>query len=80
MNNSLINDAASLVQQLPGQSRYRVDVHECPEFLDVLKFSSVESLSKPWRYDISVTCSTPDIASAAVLLKTCILYFSDPDV
>ncbi|HGH4618678.1 TPA: type VI secretion system Vgr family protein, partial [Enterobacter bugandensis] len=49
-----------------------------PEFLDVLKFSSVESLSKPWRYDISVTCSTPDIASAAVLLKPASFTFQTP--
>lgn len=69
MSSSLINDAASLVKQLLGQSRYRMDVHGCAEFLDVLNFSSVESLSQPWRFDISVTCSTPDIASDAVLLK-----------
>ncbi|MGQ9452251.1 type VI secretion system Vgr family protein [Leclercia sp. TB492] len=78
MSESLINDAASLVQQLLGQSRYRVDVHDCAEFLDVLKFSSVESLSKPWRYDISVTCSSPDITSEAVLLKPASFTFQTP--
>ncbi len=78
MSDSLIRDAASLVQQLLGQSRYRLDVHECAEFLDVLKFSSVESLSMPWRYDISVTCSTSDIASAAVLLKPAAFTFQTP--
>ena len=55
----VINDAASQAKQRLGQSRYRLDVHGCTEFLDVLKFSSVESLSKPWRFGISVTCSTP---------------------
>ena len=69
MSSSLINDAASMVKQLLGQSRYRMDVHGCAEFLDVLNFSSVESLSQPWRYDISVTCATPDIGCDAVLLK-----------
>lgn len=78
MSESLINDAASLVKQLLSQSRYRMDVHDCTEFLDVLKFSSVESLSKPWRYDISVTCSTPDITSEAVLLKPASFTFQTP--
>lgn len=55
MSNSLINQATSVVQQLSGQSRYRVDVHDCTEFLDVLNFRSVESLSQPWRYDVAVT-------------------------
>lgn len=78
MTDSLINDVAGLVSQLLGQSRYRLDVHECTEFLDVLKFSSVESLSKPWRFDISVTCSSPDIAGDAVLLKPASFTFQTP--
>nr|WP_278435276.1 type VI secretion system Vgr family protein [Enterobacter mori] len=78
MSESLINDAASLVKQLLSQSRYRMDVHDCTEFLDVLKFSSVESLSKPWRYDISVTSSMPDITSEAVLLKPASFTFQTP--
>ncbi len=53
MSNSLINQATSVVQQLSGQSRYRVDVHDCTEFLDVLNFRSVESSVSPggmtWR-------------------------------
>ncbi len=53
MRNRLINDATSLVKQLPGQSRYWMDVHGCTEFLDVLNFRSMESLSQPggmtWR-------------------------------
>lgn len=47
MSDSLLNDATGLVRQLLGQSRYRLDVHGCTEFLDVLKFSSVETLSQP---------------------------------
>ncbi|HIF6304078.1 TPA: type VI secretion system Vgr family protein, partial [Klebsiella michiganensis] len=74
----VINDAASQAKQRLGQSRYRLDVHGCTEFLDVLKFSSVESLSKPWRFDISVTCATPDIASDLVLLKPASFTFQTP--
>lgn len=69
MRNRLINDATSLVKQLPGQSRYWMDVHGCTEFLDVLNFRSMESLSQPWRYDVAVTCSSADIACDALLLK-----------
>ncbi len=47
MSGSLMNKATNAVQQLSGQSRYRVDVHECGEFLDVLRYSAVESLSQP---------------------------------
>ncbi|TJR30237.1 type VI secretion system tip protein VgrG, partial [Escherichia coli] len=57
MNRSLTSKAGSVVQQLSGQSRYRVHVHECSHFLDVLRYSAVESLSQPWRYDVVVTCS-----------------------
>jgi hypothetical protein len=45
-----------------GQSRYRVDVHECSRFPGCLRYSAVESLSQPWRYDVAVTCSSADIA------------------
>ncbi|WP_435953136.1 type VI secretion system Vgr family protein [Dryocola sp. BD626] len=69
MNGSLANITEGLARRLPGQSRYWMDVHDCAEFLDVLKFNSVESLSQPWRYDISVTCATKDINSATLLLK-----------
>ncbi|MDP0731189.1 contractile injection system protein, VgrG/Pvc8 family, partial [Klebsiella pneumoniae] len=78
MRNRLINDATSLVKQPLGQSRYRIDVHGCTEFLDVLNFRSVESLSQPWRFDIAVTSSTPDIASEAVLLKPASFTFQTP--
>jgi type VI secretion system secreted protein VgrG len=78
MSNELITNAASLVKQLLGQSRYRIDVHGCTEFLDVLRFSSVESLSQPWRFDISVTCATSDIGSDVVMLKPASFTFQTP--
>ncbi|ELY6276202.1 type VI secretion system tip protein VgrG [Cronobacter muytjensii] len=78
MSSSLNNKAAGIVQQLSGQSRYRVDVHECDHFLDVLRYSAVESLSQPWRYDVAVTCSSEDIACDALLLKPASFTFQTP--
>lgn len=78
MNSSLINKATDAVQQLLGQSRYRVDVHDCAEFLDVLRYSAVESLSEPWRYDVAVTCSSADIACETLLLKPASFTFQTP--
>ena len=78
MNSSLINKATDAVQQLLGQSRYRVDVHDCAEFLDVLRYSAVESLSQPWRYDVAVTCSSADIACDTLLLKPASFTFQTP--
>ncbi len=66
------------IKQLIGQSRYRIDVHGCTDFLDVLNFRSVESLSQPWRYDISVTCAAPDIKSDGILLKPGAFTFQTP--
>ncbi|MCH9291129.1 contractile injection system protein, VgrG/Pvc8 family, partial [Klebsiella quasipneumoniae] len=78
MRNRLINDATSLVKQLPGQSRYWMDVHGCTEILDVLNFRSVESLSQPWRYDVAVTCSSKDIVCESLLLKPASFTFQTP--
>lgn len=78
MSSSLINKATNMIQQLSGQSRYRVDVHECNHFLDVLRYSAVESLSQPWRYDVAVTCSSADIACDALLLKPASFTFQTP--
>lgn len=80
MSSSLINKATSVVPQLLGQSRYRVEVHECSEFLDVLHYSAVESLSQPWRYDVAVTSSSVDIACGAFTAETRVIYFPDPGV
>ena len=78
MNRSLTSKADSVVQQLSGQSRYRVHVHECSHFLDVLRYSAVESLSQPWRYDVVVTSSSADIACDALLLKPASFTFQVP--
>ncbi|MGK3141383.1 type VI secretion system Vgr family protein [Pantoea sp. C2G6] len=78
MNRSLINKGVSLVQNLIGQSRYRVDVHDSAEFLDVLRYSAVESLSQPWRYDVAVTSSSADIACDTLLLKPASFTFQIP--
>ncbi|UAN42490.1 MULTISPECIES: type VI secretion system Vgr family protein [unclassified Enterobacter] len=78
MSGSLINKATDMVQPLLGQSRYRVDVHGCSDFLDVLRYSAVESLSQPWRYDVAVTCSSADIACDTLLLKPASFTFQTP--
>ena len=78
MSGSLMNKGLSLVEKLLGQSRYRVDVHDCAEFLDVLRYSAVESLSEPWRYDVAVTCSSADIACETLLLKPASFTFQTP--
>lgn len=78
MRSFLTSKADSVVQQLSGQSRYRVHVHECSHFLDVLRYSAVESLSQPWRYDVVVTCSSADIACDALLLKPASFTFQTP--
>ncbi|EZA32563.1 type VI secretion system Vgr family protein [Escherichia coli] len=78
MRSFLTSKADSIVQQLSGQSRYRVHVHECSHFLDVLRYSAVESLSQPWRYDVVVTCSSADIACDALLLKPASFTFQTP--
>ncbi|EOF2689343.1 type VI secretion system Vgr family protein [Enterobacter hormaechei] len=78
MNSSRINKATDAVQQLLGLSRYRVDVHGCGDFLDVLRYNAVESLSQPWRYDVTVTCSSADIACDTLLLKPASFTFQTP--
>jgi len=70
--------ANSLADKLGGQSRYRVDVHGCTEFLDVLRFSAIESLSEPWRYDVAVTSSSADIDCDMLLLKPASFTFQTP--
>lgn len=69
----------------PGQiaaqlslSRYRIDVHDCPYFLDVLDFRAGEKLSEPWHYAVTVTCSADDIGSDVLLLKPASFTFQTP--
>jgi len=79
MSEILTGLADLAAQTLVSQSRYRLDVHECPHFLDVLSFRAEESLSSPWHYHIRVTCGTADIACDALLLKFASLTFQVPD-
>ncbi len=45
---------------------------------DVLRYSAVESLSQPRRYDVAVTCSSADIACDTLLLKPASFTFMTP--
>ncbi|MEA9390202.1 type VI secretion system tip protein VgrG [Acerihabitans sp. TG2] len=69
MNDSVANNPAGQRIASLGQSRYHLEVHDCPHFLDVLSFQATESLSHPWYYTICVTCATADIACDILLLK-----------
>lgn len=79
MRDALSGQAARVVQALIGQSRYRMDVHECPYFLDVLSFRAEESLSAPWHYHIRVTCEAADIGCDELLLKFASFTFQVPN-
>lgn len=78
MSDSVIAMAKDKIDALLGMSRYRLDVHECPYFLDVFDFRGEEKLSEPWRYTVGVTCTAGDIASDSVLLKPAALTFQTP--
>ncbi|WBU50069.1 type VI secretion system tip protein VgrG [Kosakonia pseudosacchari] len=78
MIESLSSLAQKAMDEALGLSRYRVDVHGCSDFLDVLRYSAVESLSQPWRYDVAVTCSSADIACDTLLLKPASFIFQTP--
>lgn len=79
MSDSLTNNVTELAKQLMEQSRYQVKVHGCPHFLDVLNFRADEYLSQPWQYNIQLTCSEPDIACDALLLKPASFTFQTPE-
>ena len=79
MSDSFIQAAADMAQRLlPGQSRYRMEVHDCPHWLDVLRFDARESLSQPWQYDVEVTCAAADIDCRALLNKPGAFTFQTP--
>ncbi|MFZ1875128.1 MAG: type VI secretion system tip protein VgrG [Chania sp.] len=78
MSDSVINLAGQKIQQLLGQSRYRMDVHECEHFLDVLSFRAQASLSQPWQYEVSLTCTEADIACETLLLKPASFTYQTP--
>ncbi|WP_312629018.1 type VI secretion system tip protein VgrG [Scandinavium sp.] len=77
MTERLSSLAQKAIDEALGLSRYRVDVHECDHFLDVLRFRASESLSQPWRYEVTVTCAT-SIASNEVMLKPASFTFQTP--
>lgn len=70
--------ALTAVGILLNQSRYRMDVHGCPHFLDVLNFRAEEALSEVWLYRVVVTCSAPDIDCATLLNKPASFTFQVP--
>lgn len=78
MSDSVIALAKDNFDALLGMSRYKLDVHDCPHFLDVFNFRGEEKLSDPWHYTVRVTCVANDIASDSVLLKPAVFTFQMP--
>ncbi|EOC1335839.1 type VI secretion system tip protein VgrG [Cronobacter turicensis] len=78
MSDGTLDTTVAQAAQLLGQSRYRVDIHGCSDFLDVLSFSAEEALSAPWYYDIALTCANADIACDTLLLKPGSFTFQTP--
>jgi len=78
MSDSVIALAKEKINEILGMSRYKLDVHECPHFLDVFNFRAEEKLSEPWYYIVKVTCSEDDIASDSMLLKPASFTFQVP--
>lgn len=78
MTDSIISLAQDKIDELLGLSRYKVDVHGCPHFLDVLEFRAEEKLSQPWFYNVTVTCLADDISAGEMLLKPASFTFQVP--
>lgn len=78
MMESIASLAQKKIDEALGLSRYRVEVHDCPHFLDVLNFRAEEHLSRPWQYNVTVTCEADDIAPDALLLKPASFTFQVP--
>ena len=78
MSDSVIALAKEKIDELLGMSRYKLDVHDCPHFLDVFNFRAQEKLSEPWHYTVRVTCSAADIATEEMLLKPAAFTFQSP--
>lgn len=77
MRSDVMSLAQKAINEALGLSRYRVDVHECTHFLDVLRFRASESLSQPWRYEVTFTCAA-SITSNEVMLKPASFTFQTP--
>lgn len=78
MSDSVIAMTKEKINALLGISRYKLDVHECPHFLDIFSFQAEEKLSEPWHYTVRVTCTAGDIASESLLLKPVSFTFQIP--
>ncbi len=77
MIESLSSLAQKAIDEALSLSRYRVDVHDCTHFLDVLRFRASETLSQPWHYDVTFTCAA-SIASNEMMLKPASFTFQTP--
>lgn len=77
MKSDVVSLAQKVMDEVLGLSRYRLDVHDCSHFLDVLRFRASEALSQPWHYDITFTCAA-SIASNEVMLKSASFTFQTP--
>ncbi|EMN1410665.1 type VI secretion system tip protein VgrG [Enterobacter cloacae] len=77
MMESIASLSQKKIDEVLGLSRYRMDVHECPHFLDVLRYRATETLSQPWRYDVTVTCAA-NIAGSELMLKPASFTFQTP--
>ncbi|WP_279052132.1 type VI secretion system Vgr family protein [Cedecea davisae] len=77
MMESIASLAQKKIDEALGLSRYRVDVHDCPHFLDVLRYRASETLSQPWRYDVTVTCAA-NMAGSELMLKPASFTFQTP--
>jgi len=78
MNDSVIAQAKEKISELLEMSRYKLDIHDCPHFLDVFNFKAEEKLSAPWHYTVKVTCTESDIGSDSMLLKPASFTFQVP--
>lgn len=77
MSENISSLAQKAIDEALSLSRYRLNVHDCSHFLDVLRFRASETLSQPWRYDVTVTCAA-SIASNEVMLKPASFIFQTP--
>ncbi|MGV8921502.1 MAG: type VI secretion system Vgr family protein [Pseudomonas sp.] len=72
------NGNAPVIGVLNGQSRYRLNVQECADFLDVLSFHGTEALSQPYRYAIDFTCTEQDIPLQQMLRRNATFTLQTP--
>lgn len=78
MPNSVINTLTQTAKNAVSHARYHLTVQDCPDVLDVLSFESEETLSQPWRYDVTVTCTNAHINPEQILLKLGTFTYQTP--